>query len=116
MIALQQSLLSLAGQLALLMPAVAELEQQQARQTEAQQKALAIRMQKLKHARMHREQQYKAEILVDLCNHPGSKTNEIATRLVHERRFIFRLLREIESDGLVVRIGTEKILRWDVTK
>ena len=115
MIALQQSLLSLAGQLALLMPAVAELEQQQASQTEAQQKAVAIRMQKLKHARMHREQ-YKAEILVDLCNHPGSKTNEIATRLVHERSFIFRLLREIESDGLVVRIGTEKILRWEVTK
>ncbi len=57
MIALQQSLLSLAGQLALLMPAVAELEQQQARQTEAQQKAVAIRMQKIKHSRMHREQQ-----------------------------------------------------------
>lgn len=114
MIALQQSLLSLAGQLALLMPAVAELEQQQARQTEAQQKAVAIRMQKLKHARMHREQQYKAEILADLRHHPGSKTNEIATRLVHERSFILRLLREIEDEGLVIRIGTEKILRWEV--
>lgn len=86
---LQHSPLSLSGQIGMLIPAVAEFERQHAIQTEERQKAFAIRLKKLKQQKTQREQQKQEKILEWLRNHPGSKTNEIAKFLLHDRSTIF---------------------------
>ena len=116
MSALQHYPLSLAGQIGRLIPAVAEFDRQQASQTEAQKNALAIRLQKLEQAKIQREQQMQEKILAWLRNNPGSKTNEIAKLISHERSTTFHKLMKLEADGLVVRSATGKVLKWDATK
>lgn len=116
MSALQHYPLSLAGQIGMLIPAVAEFDRQQASQTEAQQKAYAIRLQKLKQSKTQREQQNQEKILAWLRNNPGSKTNEIAKFIMHGRSTTFHRLMKLEACGLVVRSATGKVLKWDATK
>lgn len=116
MSALQHYPLSLAGQIGMLIPAVAEFERQQTSQHEAQQKALAIRRQKLEQANTQREQHKQEKILAWLRNNPGSKTNEIAKFIVHDRSTTYLRLMKLEACGLVVRSATGKVLKWDVTK
>lgn len=113
---LQHSPLSLSGQIGMLIPAVAEFERQHAIQTEERQKAFAIRLQKLKQEKTQREKQKQEEILAWLRNNPGSKTNEIAKFIVHDRSTTFHRLMILEELGLVVRSATGKFLKWDVTK
>lgn len=115
MSALQHSL-SLAGQIGMLISAVAAFDRQQASQTEAQQKALAIRRQKLEQAKTQREQQKQEKILAWLRNNPGSKTTEIAKFIVHDRSTTYHWLMKLEACGLVVRSATGKVLKWDATK
>jgi len=115
MSALQHSL-SLAGQIGMLIPAVAAFDRQHASQTEAQQKAYAIRLQKLEQAKTQREQQKQEKILAWLRNNPGSKTTEIAKFIVHDRSTTYHRLMKLESCGLVVRSATGKVLKWDATK
>ena len=116
MSALQHYPLSLAGQIGMLIPAVAEFERQQTSQHEAQQKALAILRQKLEQANTQREQQKQEKILAWLRNNPGSKTNEIAKYIMHDRSTTFHRLMKLEVCGLVVRSATGKVLKWDATK
>lgn len=116
MSALQHYPLSLAGQIGMLIPAVAEFERQQTSQHEAQQNALAIRRQKLEQANTQREQQKQEKILAWLRNNPGSKTNEIAKFIVHDRSTTYHRLMKLEACGLVVRSATGKVLKWDATK
>ena len=116
MSALQHYPLSLAGQIGMLIPAVAEFERQQTSQHEAQQKALAILRQKLEQANTQREQQKQEKILAWLRNNPGSKTNEIAKYIMHDRSTTFHRLMKLEACGLVVRSATGKVLKWEVTK
>ena len=116
MSALQHYPLSLAGQIGMLIPAVAEFERQQTSQHEAQQKALAILRQKLEQANTQREQQKQEKILAWLRNNPGSKTNEIAKYIMHDRSTTFHRLMKLEACGLVVRSATGKVLKWDATK
>ena len=100
----------------MLIPAVAAFERQQTSQTEAQQKALAIRRQKLEQAKTQREQMKQEKILAWLRNNPGSKTNEIAKYIMHDRSTTFHRLMKLEACGLVVRSATGKVLKWEVTK
>ena len=113
---LQHFPLRLSGQLGMLIPAVAEFERQQAIQTEERQKAFAIRRQKLEQEKAQREHKNQTEILAWLRNHPGSKTNEIAKFLLHERSTIFHQLQKLEASGLVVRSAQGKFLKWYATK
>ena len=116
MSALQHSPLSLAGQIGMLISAVAAFERQQAIQTEDRQKAFAIRLQQLEQAKTQRAYKNQTEILAWLRNHPGSKTTEIAKFLLQDRSAIYHRLMKLQELGLVVRSATGKVIKRDATK
>jgi translation initiation factor 2 beta subunit (eIF-2beta)/eIF-5 len=109
-------LLGLSAQIALLIPAVSEIEQQRSCDKAALERANTQRAERLKEAGQIRQKQFRAEILEIVRAHQGLKTNEVANRLERDRSFIFRLLREIEADGQVIQVGTGKVLKWEATK
>lgn len=113
MSATQSSPLSFSAQIGRLIPAVDAFERERSCDQQALAKATAQRMEACKQARILREQQFMEEILADVREHPGSRTNDIAKRLPRERSFTFRLLRQLEAEGQVAQVGSGKILRWE---
>ncbi len=109
----QLSPLSLSSQIGRLIPAVDAFDRQQAGNQQAMAKAQEQRLEKARQARLLRERQYQEEILDDVREHPGSKTNDIAKRCKRDRCFTFRMLRQLEAEKKVVQVGSGKILIWE---
>lgn len=105
--------LSLSAQISRLIPAVDAFERQQDGKQQTWSKAQEQRLEKIKQARLLRERQYQEEILDDVREHPGSKTNDIAKRCKRDRCFTFRMLRQLEAEKKVVHVGSGKILIWE---
>lgn len=116
MSALQHSPLSLAGQIALLIPVVAAGDQQKAREQQARAEIIAKREAHLKKTRAILEQQHLADVLAKVCECPGVSTCVIARALNHDRSFTKGKLSQLEAEGKVVQVGTGRVNKWEATK
>ena len=113
---MQQSPFSLSGQINMLINAVADIDRKQAIFTEEKKNSYETRRKGLKREQTKLEQQYKDEIIDFLRKKPRSKTTEISKYLDNERSLIFKRLRKLEVDGVVLRIANGNILRWELMK
>ena len=84
--------------------------------TEEKKNSYETRRKGLKREQTKLEQQYKDEIIDFLRKKPRSKTTEISKYLDNERSLIFKRLRKLEVDGVVLRIANGNILRWELIK
>ena len=114
--ALQHSPLSLAGQIALLIPVVAAGDQQKAREQQARAEIIAKREAHLKMTRAILEQQHLEAVLAKVRECPGVGTCHIARLLDYDRSFTQRKLLQLEAEGKVVQVGTGRVNKWEATK
>lgn len=105
-------LLGLSAQIALLIPAVSEIEQQRSCHKAALERVNTKRAERLKEAGQIRQKQFRAEILEIVRAHHGLKTNEVAKLSHHERSLTLLLLKELAAENQVANTGSAKVARW----
>lgn len=106
-------LLGISAQVALLIPAVSEIEQQRSCDKAALERANTQRAERLKEAGQLRQKKYRDEVLAIVRAHQGLKTNEVAKLSHHERSLTLRLLKELEAEKYVANTGSAKVARWE---
>lgn len=106
-------LLGLSAQIALLIPAVSEIEQQRSCDKAALERANTQRAERLKEAGQLRQKKYRDEVLAIVRAHQGLKTNEVAKLSHHERSLTLLLLKDLEVSKQVRNTGSAKVARWE---